>query len=117
MIELSDVEGGAAISGTVLSRYFRSHSVTLRPMSRIDGTVVGGDPGVGVEIEAVELGLAGAARGGVTEIRLVTEAAHAHARATAEGDPTLDGGAREAGRKVEVSPRGSAYALSSSGST
>jgi hypothetical protein len=44
-----------------------------------------------VEIEAIELGLAGAARGGMAEIRLVAEAADAGAGAGAESDAALDG--------------------------
>jgi len=39
------------------------------------GTIVGGDPDVGVEVEAVELGLARSARGGVSQVRLVAETA------------------------------------------
>jgi hypothetical protein len=62
------------------------------------GTIVGGDPDVGVEVEAVELGLARSARGGVTQVRLVAEAADAAAGAGAEGDAALDGGAGEAGQ-------------------
>jgi hypothetical protein len=56
------------------------------------GTIVGGNPEVGVEVEAVELGLARAARGGVTQVRLVAEAADPCAGAGAEGDTTLDRG-------------------------
>jgi hypothetical protein len=44
-----------------------------------------------VEIEAIELGLAGAARGGMAEIRLVAEAADAGACAGAESDAALGG--------------------------
>ena len=62
------------------------------------GAIIRRDPDVGVEIEAVELGLPRAARGGVTEIRLVAEAADAGAGAGAEGDPALDGGPGEAGQ-------------------
>jgi hypothetical protein len=51
-----------------------------------------------VEVEAVELGLAGAARGGMAQIRLVAEAADAGAGAGAEGDAAMDGGADEAGQ-------------------
>ena len=51
-----------------------------------------------MEIEAVELGLPRTARSGVTEIRLVAEAAHARASTWAEGDPALDRGPREAGQ-------------------
>jgi hypothetical protein len=50
-----------------------------------------------VEVEAVELGLARAAAGGVAQIRLVAEAADVGAGAGAEGDAALDGGADEAG--------------------
>ena len=62
------------------------------------GAIIRRDPDVGVEIEAVELGLPRTARSGVTEIRLVAEAAHARASAWAEGDPALDRGPREAGQ-------------------
>jgi hypothetical protein len=62
------------------------------------GTIVGGDPDVGVEIEAVDLGLTRAAGGDVTEVRLVAEAPDAAAGAGAEGDAALDGGAGEAGQ-------------------
>ena len=62
------------------------------------GTIVGGDPDVGVEIEAIELGLTWAAGGAVTEIRLTAEAADAGTGAGAEGDAALDGGAGEAGQ-------------------
>jgi hypothetical protein len=55
------------------------------------GPIVGGNPDIGVEIEAIELGLAGAARGGMAEIRLVAEAADAGAGAGAESDAALDG--------------------------
>ena len=51
-----------------------------------------------MEIEAIELGLTGAAGGDVTEGRLVAEAADAGAGAGAEGDAALDGGAGEAGQ-------------------
>ncbi len=50
-----------------------------------------------MEVEAIELGLARAAGGDVTEVRLVAEAADASAGAGAEGDAALDGGADEAG--------------------
>jgi hypothetical protein len=43
------------------------------------GAIVWGDPDVGVEIEAIELGLTRAAGGDVTEVRLVAEAADAGA--------------------------------------
>jgi hypothetical protein len=49
-----------------------------------------------VEIEAIELGLARSARGGVPQVRLVAEAADAGAGTGAEGDTTLDRGADEA---------------------
>ena len=61
------------------------------------GAIVGGNPDVGVEVEAIELGLAGPAGGDVTKVRLVAEAADACAGAGAEGDAALDGGADEAG--------------------
>jgi hypothetical protein len=50
-----------------------------------------------VEVEAVELGLAWPARGGVTQVWLVAEAADTSASAGAQGDAALDGGADEAG--------------------
>jgi hypothetical protein len=62
------------------------------------GAIVRGHPDVGVEVEAVELGLAGTARGGMAQIRLVAEAADAGAGAGAEGDAAMDGGADEAGQ-------------------
>jgi hypothetical protein len=62
------------------------------------GAIVGGHPDIGVEIEAVELGLAGAAGGGVTQVRFGVEAAHASAGPGAEGDAALDRGADEAGQ-------------------
>src|SRR3970282_1836169 len=55
------------------------------------GTIVRGDPDVGVEIEAIELGLTRAAGGDVTEVRLVAEAADAGTSAGAEGDAALEG--------------------------
>ena len=62
------------------------------------GAIVAGDPVVGVEVEALELGLARTARGDVTEVRLVAEAAEAGADAGAEGDAALDGGAPDPGQ-------------------
>ena len=62
------------------------------------GTIVWGDPDVGVEIEAIELGLTRAAGGDVTEGRPVAEAAEAGTSAGAEGDAALDGGVGEAGQ-------------------
>jgi hypothetical protein len=62
------------------------------------GAIVWGDPDVGVEVEAVELGLARAAGGDVAEGRPVAEAADAGAGAGTEGDAALDGGAGEAGQ-------------------
>ena len=62
------------------------------------GTIVRGDPDVGVEIETIELGLTWAAGGDVTEGRPVAEAADAGAGAGAEGDTALDGGVGEAGQ-------------------
>jgi hypothetical protein len=59
--------------------------------------IVGGHPDVGVEVEAIALGLARAAGGEVTEVRLVAEAADAGAGAGAEGNATMEGGADEAG--------------------
>jgi hypothetical protein len=59
------------------------------------GAIIGGHPDVGVEIEAVELGLTRAARGGVTEVRLVAEAADAGASPWPQRDAALDGGADE----------------------
>ena len=61
------------------------------------GAIVWGDPDVGVEIEAVELGLTRAARGDVTEVRLVAEAADAGAGPWPQRDAALDGGPYEAG--------------------
>jgi hypothetical protein len=60
--------------------------------------IVGGDPDVAVEVEAVELGLTRAAGDDVTEVRLVADAADAGAGAGAEGDAALDGGAGEVGQ-------------------
>lgn len=51
-----------------------------------------------MEIEAIELGLARAARGGVAQVRRLAEAADTGAGARAEGDAALDGGAGEAGQ-------------------
>ena len=62
------------------------------------GAMVGGDPAGGVEVDAVELGLARAAGGDVTEVRLVAKAADAAAGAGTEGAAVLDGGADEAGQ-------------------
>jgi hypothetical protein len=62
------------------------------------GAILAGDPDVGVEIEALEVGLARAAGGDVTEVRLVAEAAEAGAGAGAEGDAALDGGAPDPGQ-------------------
>jgi len=61
--------------------------------------IVGGNPDVSVEVEAVELGLPRAAGGDVTEVRLVAEAADAGTGAGAEGNPALDGGCDEAGQQ------------------
>src|SRR5439155_8206030 len=62
------------------------------------GAIVRRHPDVGVEVEAVELGLTRAAGGDVTEVRLVAEAADAGAGTGAEGDAALDGGLNEAGQ-------------------
>jgi hypothetical protein len=62
------------------------------------GAIVGGDPDVGVEIEAIELGLTRAAGGDVTEVRLVAEAADAGAGPWPQRDAALDGGPDEAGQ-------------------
>ena len=51
-----------------------------------------------MEIEAVELGLAGPAGADVVQLRLVADAPDASAGAGAEGDAALDGGAEEAGQ-------------------
>jgi hypothetical protein len=59
--------------------------------------IVRGDPDVGVEVEAIELGLPGAPGGDVTEIRLVAEAADAGAGTGAEGNAALDGRADDPG--------------------
>jgi hypothetical protein len=56
------------------------------------GAIVGVDPDVGVEIEAVELGLARAAGGDGTEVRLVAEATDAGAGPWSQRDTALDGG-------------------------
>jgi hypothetical protein len=53
------------------------------------GTIVRGDPDVGVEIEAIEAGLARAAGGDVAEGRPVAEAVDAGAGAGAEGDAAM----------------------------
>jgi hypothetical protein len=62
------------------------------------GAIVGGNPDVGVEVEALGLGLARAAGGDVTEVRLLAEAAEAGAGAGAESDAALDGGADDPGQ-------------------
>ena len=62
------------------------------------GAIVRGNPDIGVEIEAIELGLARPARGGVAHSGLGPEATHARAGARAEGDAALDGGADEPGQ-------------------
>src|SRR5439155_10231632 len=62
------------------------------------GAIVGGDPDVGVEIEAVELGLTRPAGGDVPEVRLVAEAADAGAGPWPQRDAALDGGPDEAGQ-------------------
>jgi hypothetical protein len=59
--------------------------------------LLGGTPDVGMQGEAVELFLTRAARGNVTEVRLVAEAPDAGAGARTEGDAALDGGAHETG--------------------
>jgi hypothetical protein len=56
------------------------------------GAIVGGNPDVGVEIEAVELGLTRAAGRDVTEVRLVAKAPDASAGARPSD-------ARQAGRR------------------
>jgi hypothetical protein len=62
------------------------------------GAVVRGDPDVGVEVETIELGLTRAARGDVTEVRLVAEAADTGAGPWPQRDAALDGGPDEAGQ-------------------
>jgi hypothetical protein len=52
------------------------------------GAIVGRDPDVGVEVEAVELGLARATGGDVTEVRLVAEATDAGAGAGRASSPS-----------------------------
>ena len=62
------------------------------------GAIVWWDPDVGVEVEAVEPGLTRAARGDVTEVRLVAESAGAGAGPWPQRDAALDGGPDEAGQ-------------------
>ena len=59
-----------------------------------------------MQVEAVEMGLARAARGEMREVRLVAEAADAGAGPGAQGDAPLDGGAHEPARMGEVSASG-----------
>ena len=59
------------------------------PVAAEADAMVGRDADGGVEVEAVELGLTGAARGYVTEGRFVVEVADAGAGAGAEGDAAL----------------------------
>jgi hypothetical protein len=80
------------------------------------GTVVGRDPDVGVEIEAVELGLPRSARGGVTDGSSPRRRTRAPARGPRATRPWTEAPARPA-RTGEVSLRGSASAPSSSGSS
>jgi hypothetical protein len=82
------------------------------------GAIIRGHPDVGVEVEAVELGLAGTARGGMAQVRLVAEAvdAGASARGPRATRPWTEAPARPA-RTGEASVNGSAGALSSSGSS
>jgi hypothetical protein len=66
--------------------------------------------------EAVELGLTRAARGDVTEVRLVAEAADAGTGAGAEGDAALDGGAHKTGEEQRglgegIGPRAAVFRL------
>ena len=60
--------------------------------------IVRGDPDVGVEVEAIELGLARAAGGRVTGIRRVSEAPDTGAGTGAKGDAALDGRADDPGQ-------------------
>jgi hypothetical protein len=89
-----DAPVGPAVDAVLGER--GAEAVAAEPLKA--GTIVGGDPDVGVEVEAVELGLARSARGGVTQVRLVAEAADTAAGTGPEGDATLDGGADEAGQ-------------------
>ena len=63
------------------------------------GAIVGSDPDIGVEIEAIELGLARAARGGGTEVGLGAEPADAGPGSWPQREAALDGGAHEANQK------------------
>ena len=60
--------------------------------------IVWANPDTGVKIEAIELGLARSARGGVARSGLGSEATHARASARAESAAALDGGANEPGQ-------------------
>ena len=51
-----------------------------------------------MEVEPIELDLAGAAGGDVTEVRLIVEAADPSVGPGAKGDAVLDGGADEASK-------------------
>lgn len=66
----------------------------MLPMLQV-GAIVGRNPDVRVKVEAVELSLTRAARGDVTEVRLVAEAEETGAEG---GDAALDGGPNEAGQ-------------------
>jgi hypothetical protein len=76
-------------------------------------SIVGGDPDVGVEVEAIELGVAGAAGGHVTSPRRRPPAPARGPRATRPWTEALTIPARTG----EIALRGSRGALSSSGSS
>jgi len=59
------------------------------------GAVVGADGAIGVEIEALDVGVAGADRPHPRGIGCAADAQHGRARAVAEGRPTADGGGAE----------------------
>jgi hypothetical protein len=93
-LELDENAPVGAEADAVLGEWGAEQIATERLQA---SAIVGGDPDVGVEVEAVELGLTRAAGDDVTEVRLVAEAADAGAGAGAEGDAALDGGRHEAG--------------------
>src|SRR6266498_3179195 len=83
-------------------RSIASHRLELDEDASIGAeaeAIVGENPDVGVEIEAVELGLTRAAGGDVPEVRLVAEAADAGAGPWPQRDAALDGGPDEAGQE------------------
>ncbi len=74
----------------------RPQHVAAEPLE--SGPVAAGHPHIGMEVEAVQLDLAGAARGGDGAARVLAQPAHAPARAGSERDSPEHRGAGHAGQ-------------------